>query len=181
MAMADFHWKSVFRGWVGIPILILAALTAVWLFASGPSLYENWQAKRAYEKMMEPYYNDTYGGKTPEETYDMFIDALKKGDIELASKYFVVEKQDDWMKTLEEYKDENLLDSFVTELENTKKIWEKSEKNTETTTSFKYKVFIGKNAKASIDGQEVGIPEGDYINESVFDKYPSGIWKISGI
>ncbi len=33
---------------------------------------------------------DTYGGKTPEETLGMFIDALKKGDVELASKYFVL-------------------------------------------------------------------------------------------
>ncbi|MEK7506243.1 MAG: hypothetical protein AAB377_03560 [Patescibacteria group bacterium] len=34
---------------------------------------------------------DTYGGKTPEETLAMFVDALKKGDIELASKYFMLD------------------------------------------------------------------------------------------
>ncbi|MFH0806723.1 MAG: hypothetical protein V1885_03310 [Candidatus Brennerbacteria bacterium] len=31
---------------------------------------------------------DTYGGATPQETLDLFVDALRKGDIELASKYF---------------------------------------------------------------------------------------------
>lgn len=31
---------------------------------------------------------DTFGGKTPEETFDMFLAALNKGDIELASKYY---------------------------------------------------------------------------------------------
>lgn len=36
---------------------------------------------------------DTYGGKTPEETYQLFLQALEKQDIELASKYFVREKQ----------------------------------------------------------------------------------------
>lgn len=38
----------------------------------------------------QPYKDDTYGGKTPEETWGMFLDALKKGDIELASKYYAV-------------------------------------------------------------------------------------------
>jgi hypothetical protein len=43
----------------------------------------------AYKANMEA---DTYGGKTPEETLQMFIDALKKGDIELASKYFALDE-----------------------------------------------------------------------------------------
>lgn len=34
---------------------------------------------------------DTYGGATPQETLDMFIAALKAGDIDLASKYFALE------------------------------------------------------------------------------------------
>ena len=34
---------------------------------------------------------DTWGGKTPEETLAMFVDALKKGDIALASKYFMLD------------------------------------------------------------------------------------------
>jgi hypothetical protein len=42
----------------------------------------------AFEKAMR---EDTYGGKTPQETLDMFIDALKKGDTELASKYFMLD------------------------------------------------------------------------------------------
>src|SRR3989344_9151310 len=42
----------------------------------------------------EPYKNDTYGGKTPEETWAMYIDALKKGDIDLAIKYYAVGDQE---------------------------------------------------------------------------------------
>lgn len=38
----------------------------------------------------EPYKKDTYGGKTPEETWAMFLDALKKEDIDLAIKYYAV-------------------------------------------------------------------------------------------
>jgi len=47
--------------------------------------YLDWQ--KSYEAAMTA---DTYGGKTPQETLDMFIDVLKKGDIELASKYFLL-------------------------------------------------------------------------------------------
>ena len=46
-------------------------------------------------QLIEAYKNDTHGGDTPEETWNMFIDALEKGDVELASKYFVVEKQEE--------------------------------------------------------------------------------------
>ncbi len=41
-----------------------------------------------YEAAMKA---DTYGGKTPQETLDMFVDALKKGDMDLASKYFALD------------------------------------------------------------------------------------------
>ena len=46
-----------------------------------------------WEKLNEAYKKDEYGGATPEETLNLFIEALKAGDLELASKYFVVEKQ----------------------------------------------------------------------------------------
>lgn len=42
-----------------------------------------------YEKAMT---EDTYGGKTPEETLKLFIDALKKEDLDLASKYFILKE-----------------------------------------------------------------------------------------
>jgi len=47
------------------------------------------------------YEEDTYGGKTPEETLALFIAALKKGDTDLAAKYFVVDKQEEWREKLE--------------------------------------------------------------------------------
>lgn len=49
-------------------------------------IYE--KAEKAYVEAMTA---DTYGGKTPQETLDMFVDALKKGDVELASKYFLLD------------------------------------------------------------------------------------------
>jgi len=50
----------------------------------------------------QPFKDDVYGGKTPEETWAMYIDALKKGDIELASKYAAVDKQREIFNKLQE-------------------------------------------------------------------------------
>ncbi|MBU6415051.1 hypothetical protein KGQ34_02320 [Patescibacteria group bacterium] len=60
---------------------------------------------------------DTYGGSTPEETLALFIDALKRGDIDLASKYFVV---DEWEKKnieLRKGKEQGSLEKITTILE----------------------------------------------------------------
>ncbi|HRY62837.1 MAG TPA: hypothetical protein P5056_03660 [Candidatus Paceibacterota bacterium] len=43
---------------------------------------------------------DTFGGKTPEETFDMFLNALKAGDTELASKYYDVTVQSEVLEGL---------------------------------------------------------------------------------
>ena len=71
-----------------------------------------------YEKTMT---EDTYGGKTPEETLAMFIDALEKGDIELASKYFVLDdnlSRQKWEELLIDYKDKNEIDQLIVYLKN---------------------------------------------------------------
>src|SRR3989338_4124231 len=44
------------------------------------------------------YKQDAFGGKTPQETYEMFVSALRLSDIELASKYFVFSKQSEKLK-----------------------------------------------------------------------------------
>lgn len=104
------HWSAVF---------LLAALAAfvIWgLIKTGPWL-RSFQEKRLAEKDLgEQYKNDKYGGRTPQETLNMFLLALENGDIELASKYFVIEKQGAWAKTLNLYKTQNLLGSFGQEL-----------------------------------------------------------------
>ena len=67
-------------------------------------LYNAWEQK--YTKAMT---EDVYGGKTPEETLNMFVDALKKDDIDLASKYFLLNDVGDidqkWVDGLKKTKD----------------------------------------------------------------------------
>lgn len=51
--------------------------------------------------------------QTPEETYAKFIAALKTGDLEEASKQFVVGKQKEWLESLEKIKEKGLLNDFI--------------------------------------------------------------------
>lgn len=69
------------------------------------------KAANFIQVMEDALRNDTYGGKTPEETLALFISALENGDIDLASKYFVLETntsspnyltRDEWTKNLKD-------------------------------------------------------------------------------
>jgi hypothetical protein len=66
----------------------------------GLSWYGDWKFEQDLKETIEatnrPYLEDMYGGKTPQETLQMFIEAVEKEDFELASKYFVLSKQEEW-------------------------------------------------------------------------------------
>ena len=89
------YWKFVV-GFLGI-IIVVAGGFFVWEKYFSPQAKINRETQKNYEKYLEWERNyekamkeDTYGGKTPEETLQMFIEALRKEDVELASKYFVL-------------------------------------------------------------------------------------------
>ena len=92
--------------------------------------------------------------------------------MELGSRYFVLYKQDDWLKTLQEYEKEGILLNFAEELENTKKIWKKSDKSDEETISFTYKVLINEEIVCFFRGSatiSVGIVRLFYFVVSALD------------
>ncbi|MEW5805281.1 MAG: hypothetical protein AB1721_00925 [Patescibacteria group bacterium] len=122
-----------------------------------------------YEKAMR---EDVYGGKTPEETLNLFIDALKKGDIELASKYFALNTNENseyyleydpkWKRGLELTKEANKLDEVIEKLSFVKPDKER------ITSEEDFKFILEKN------GEILG-----YINLEL-NPY-SGVWKIESM
>lgn len=70
------------------------------------------------ENLKKQYAEDPYGGDTPEETLQLFIDALKKGDTDLAAKYFMLDKQAEWREDLAKIKEKGLLDEMIMDLKN---------------------------------------------------------------
>ncbi len=60
---------------------------------TGKDMTYIWQWKMYMNGMKSAYAKDTFGGSTPEETLALFVEALKAGDIALATKYYIPEKQ----------------------------------------------------------------------------------------
>ena len=87
-----------------------------------------YRAIKEIEKIKKEIAEDPYGGDTPEETLRLFIDALKKGDTDLAAKYFIYDEQEQWREDLAKIKDKGLLDEMVRDLEREKFKYTISEK-----------------------------------------------------
>lgn len=112
-----------FWGFAGVFLLIMLVAGGgffVWdrYFSEGA---KNLAAFKDYQKQVEEAYrNDTYGGATPEETLRLFVEALKKEDIELASKYFALDdnlSKNEWLNHLSELKNRNLLSLMARDIE----------------------------------------------------------------
>jgi len=56
---------------------------------------------------------DHYGGKTPEETLKLFVDALKKKDAKLAAKYYLPWEWEKQEKEMQEWSADESLGSFL--------------------------------------------------------------------
>ncbi len=177
--------KSFFKHWTGVLVLVILAGLVIWGLLNLPQIlnavqgkYTAWKTQRQIAALEKPYKTDKIGGRTPEETFDMFISALKKGDVDLASKYFVLKKQDEWEKTLREYQKGNILENFLKELEDQRKKWERSKKDISNSIEFYYTTTIEENSQVEFNGQKLDIPAGEYTNTTRFEKYPTGVWKI---
>ena len=108
--------------------------------------------KRAAEEKYERQLADTYGGTTPQETLRMYIEAVEAGDYELASRYFVIEKQEEELSKLEN-----------SPLENTKNVLNL------------LKISLNSPGSFSIDSNGFAIRKPLLVD---FILYPNGIWKI---
>lgn len=104
-------------------VVVLVIVGALILWALIDSCYQAWQGYKWQKQtnkfqnaLEQPYKEDTYGGKTPEETWVMFLDALKKGDIDLASKYYDVAHQEKAKQMIDKVKAENGLSVWIKEL-----------------------------------------------------------------
>src|SRR3989344_4434656 len=78
------------------------------------------QAREYMEALEKAYREDQYGGNTPEETLQLFIDALKKGDTDLAAKYFIIDEQEKIREDLLGAKNSNNLENVIKRIESLK-------------------------------------------------------------
>ena len=132
--------------------------------------YKTQKALKQYEQALDEYYQkfaeDTYGGKTPQETLNMFIEALEKGDIDLAAKYFAMDdnlSRKKWEDGLKQAQQEGRIGQIVEELKRAQP--STSQPGYETAYEF---MILGESGLA------------DYSIEMEFNQY-SGVWKIKSM
>ncbi|MDP3991823.1 MAG: hypothetical protein Q8P66_02935 [Candidatus Colwellbacteria bacterium] len=161
-------WKFL----IAFAAIILLVLGGYWLWNNrlSPEAKESREMQANYDRAIahqqqfeEAMRSDTYGGKTPEETLQLFIDALRKDDIELAYKYFILKEDGNrdpkWREALVKTKDAGKLQEAVDLLSRAKS--DLNERSYEK--DFKFVVREGNEIKAYVDLE---------LNEY------SGVWKI---
>lgn len=120
MSLLNKHFWKFFAGMVCLIILGLVVVLATDYYTKSKVLAEQAKQEKAYQDLKKLYEEDTYGGKTPEETLALFIDALKKGDTDLASKYFLPNEQEKWKDELNKTQKNGLVESMILDLKKTK-------------------------------------------------------------
>lgn len=112
-----------------IPILVVILLGLI-LYLGGFEYIKNTiqglRAVHVYNEFMKNYEetltDDIYGGSTPQETLNMFIAALEKGDIELAGKYFALDKnlsRKEWEDGLKIAQEQGRIEEIIKVVEGT--------------------------------------------------------------
>ncbi|MBL4644551.1 MAG: hypothetical protein JKX80_01660 [Candidatus Pacebacteria bacterium] len=133
-----------------------------------------------YERLQKAYDNDTFGGSTPEETLSLFVEALESGEVELASKYFVFEKQEVQLKKLSEKTSDGLKEKAEQirgyDFEETD-----SNSNTDNRVSYYYYSYLDKPTPLVDESGKViaTIPAGRISHAVIFVKYK--VWKIEDL
>lgn len=112
--------KNKFWKFTLIFFAIIAGVFVLYIACSwGWYFFRQWQGEKAVEELVgrlerikqEDYQKamaDTYGGRIPQETLLMYIDAVEKRNYELASKYFIEKYQDKELKSLQNSSEENI-------------------------------------------------------------------------
>jgi hypothetical protein len=132
--------------------------------AAMQAYYEKEVAKADAQRALEA--QDTYGGKTPQETWQMFVEALKKGDTDLAAKYFMLDRQNEKSEYFSTLKKNGFLESYLNDYAEFA-----SSAYTDDKKEFS---FYTKPVEVDIRGKKMQIP----LNITLRISEVSGLWKM---
>ena len=94
-------------------ILFLTFIVAgYFLWQYFPSFHDNFNRESILKA-------DTAGGKTEEETFNLFVSALKREDPDAAASYFMLDQnfsRENWIKTFRQMKEKGLLEITANDL-----------------------------------------------------------------
>ena len=99
-------------GFVFLIGLISGGFFRFWIFAK-------WQVYLFEKNVIEKDIAQTkLGGRTPEETWNLFVSELTKGNIDNAVQYIILNKQTYFKNYLERLKEENKLEELIKKIKN---------------------------------------------------------------
>lgn len=162
-------------------IISMVILGAVVLYAGYLAGY--WAKYHVFKYEFNPerlLKKDVFGGATPKETYEMFVTALRAGDIELAAKYFVLSKREEKLRQFQELRDKGELQKYIDDLPEWGEM-EEEEFWQEHVRKYLYLVIIKKPIEFSdpLTGKKEMILPGEYKNSILFRvNSNANIWKI---
>ena len=156
---------------VGIAILGVIALYTVRYF--NPENRQIREAERLIEELKRQEREDPYGGTTPEETLRLFIEALKKGDVELASRFYIISEQEKQQKKLATFSKEEI-GNIIIHVQSAQK-GEITVKLNRATFSYTKKIV---NGFIMINDKKISVPSGDAEQTIEMIHNLNNIWKI---
>ena len=189
--------KKIILWVVGVIIAVLAFL---WFLGAYGYQIQNYFIQKSQEKylaqieenrarLLEAQKNDTYGGKTPEETLDLYVTALKAGDIELASKYYEVSAENPALQKNEfevlkrVYNEDGNLNIAIENLKNIlNSKFKKFNSDSEFVVTYEYITLEDATSTSVVNGTEYSwlVPKGERESISIvlrLNPYTK-VWKI---
>lgn len=153
--------SSVSRWWFITGFFVLAS--APFLLMFGHAVYVQYRGEKAVDDLahalqeaekntLAAKMRDTVGGKTPQETLQLYIVAVEKGDYELASKYFIERKQAEELQSLQSATKQQIIEILSA-----------------------LKQALNSKGGYSDDKSGFAITKPVLVD---FEKYPNGVWKI---
>ncbi len=106
------YFDSTFWKQSGIFATVIGAMLVLVIY-TGTFAKKKDPRYEAVDQWSAEYTTDRYGGPTPASTIDLLASALEKKDLELASKYFMPDKQAVMRARFEEGKVNNTLEGFI--------------------------------------------------------------------
>jgi len=145
--------------------------------------WQNRSLTAKMDKIKEQIAEDTMGGQTPEETFDLFLVALKAGDAKKAALYYVYNRQAEAEKNFTEAlanheEKKNTLEYFT--LAREKGVKECDPKTDGCTFEYKYIEPTDRTTTVKQTGTVVEIKAGaeNYMTVDIVRKNGYKIWKI---
>jgi len=155
---------------------------------------DNWKTIRKVDTfnnmILQMFKNDTYGGRTPEETYNLFVDALKKQDVDLAVKYFILdsERRARYQKEFNDKKQKGELEEYANNFPKWEEFTriEDQESDWENRAEVEHRTYYSKTETVKLPDGAGGYIEhtwkpGDYVDSSIIFTKNLNIWKISSL